>query len=164
MVPKIRPLIDRFNEKWTPVTESGCWLWTDYLVSGKYGHLTVNYKTLAAHRVSYELHVGEIPEGLCVCHRCDVPFCVNPDHLFLGTHKDNTQDMLKKNRGRWGMEEVDVDEYNQKELFSAFMYVYPSTKINYNEFIPLMNDFVNWLNLKLGENNGSSAIEKTLSC
>ena len=55
-------------------------------------------KTTYAHRFFYKQLVGEIPEGMFVCHKCDTPDCVNPEHLFLGTAKDNTQDMLSKNR------------------------------------------------------------------
>ena len=102
----MRSLEDRFNEKWVPVTESGCWLWTG-AVSGnpssgtQYGYISVGGRSGSAqraHRVSYELHIGEIPEGLIVRHKCDNPLCVNPDHLEVGTHADNSMDMA--NRGR----------------------------------------------------------------
>ncbi len=56
-----------------------------------------------AHRASYRIHKGEIPEGMLVCHTCDNKRCTNPEHLFLGTYKDNTQDMHKKKRGQYGI-------------------------------------------------------------
>ena len=89
-----------------PVTESGCWLW-ESAIGNQFGHGCLKYggrngKKLLAHRASYEIHNGEIPEGMCVLHRCDVPSCVNPDHLFLGTRQDNMDDMAAKNRGAKG--------------------------------------------------------------
>lgn len=93
-----RSLQERFDEKYVPVTESGCWLWTGS--SNRYGHLRVPSaaKAFRAHRVSYELHKGSIPKGMNVLHRCDVTLCVNPDHLFIGTQTDNMRDMIAKSR------------------------------------------------------------------
>ncbi len=89
---------EKFNEKYEPVTESGCWIWTASINNCGYGKISVDGKIKGAHRVSYELHVGEIPKGMCVLHKCDVPACVNPDHLFLGTHQDNMRDKTVKGR------------------------------------------------------------------
>lgn len=75
-----------------------CWNWTGVKGSGERGRLKINYKFITAYRFSYELHKGEIPDGLFVLHSCDNPSCVNPDHLFVGTQKDNLDDREAKNR------------------------------------------------------------------
>jgi len=89
---------ERFDAKWTPEPYSGCWLWTGSTKTGTYGAFSVKNFPRFAHRVSWELHRGDIPEGMFVCHSCDTPACVNPDHLFLGTHRDNMKDMRRKSR------------------------------------------------------------------
>lgn len=75
-----------------------CWLWTGMKNEKGYGEIRIKYRTVFAHRLSFALHFGETPEGLCVLHRCDQPSCVRPDHLFLGTRKQNRADCLSKNR------------------------------------------------------------------
>jgi hypothetical protein len=84
---------------------SGCWLWDEFTDKDGYGRLTINYKDCRAHRVSWELHRGEIPKGMWVLHKCDTPSCVNPDHLFLGTVKENADDRERKGRGALGDQE-----------------------------------------------------------
>ena len=80
-----------------PEPNSGCWLWMGARNAGGYG--TVSHRSeWLAHRLAYRTHVGEIPEGLLVLHRCDTPPCVNPSHLWLGSNKDNSQDRERKGR------------------------------------------------------------------
>jgi hypothetical protein len=87
--------------KINPVT--GCWEWTGAKRNG-YGRLTTGSrtngtrKTVSAHRLSYQLFKGEIPRGYEICHKCDNPCCINPDHLFAGTRQDNVDDREQKGR------------------------------------------------------------------
>lgn len=75
-----------------------CWEWQGYLNKIGYGQAKLQKKTWLAHRLSYEIFINEIPTNMLVLHKCDNKCCVNPEHLFLGTHADNTNDMCKKNR------------------------------------------------------------------
>jgi hypothetical protein len=84
------------------VTESGCQIWTAHVSKKGYGRIGVNNKVMMAHRVAYEVANGAIPKGMAVCHRCDVPSCINPNHLFLGTFYENSMDMVKKGRHKHG--------------------------------------------------------------
>jgi Autographiviridae endonuclease len=98
--PKIKDPIDRFKAKYKNDDKTGCWNWT----AGQkhhygYGGFWFRGKIDFAHRASYAIHIGEIPEGSHVLHRCDNPKCVNPKHLFLGDQLSNMQDMRAKGRG-----------------------------------------------------------------
>lgn len=98
----MQSLIDRF---WSRVQKTdGCWLWTGCACKG-YGQLAVGARLRAyAHRFAWELNYGPISFGMCVLHRCDTPLCVRPDHLFLGTNKDNMADKVAKGRQLKGAE------------------------------------------------------------
>lgn len=77
-----------------------CWMWTGTKAPTGYGCLTFSKKIRLAHRLSWELYHGQIPGGLFVLHKCDNRICVNPNHLFLGTQRDNMLDMIKKGRSK----------------------------------------------------------------
>lgn len=84
---------------------NGCWTWVGAKTNGGYGSFRVDKSVMKAHRVSWIIHNGNIPEnkdhyhGMVICHSCDNPMCVNPDHLFIGTQADNVKDRENKNRG-----------------------------------------------------------------
>lgn len=80
-----------------------CWIWTGYKDPNGYGRINVKNKPLLAHRLSWIVHHGAIPEGMNVLHHCDNPICVRPDHLFLGSQDDNIQDAIKKGRDDYGL-------------------------------------------------------------
>jgi hypothetical protein len=98
----VNTLFDRFEKYYTPT--EGCWIWFGAKNRKGYGQLgiTVGSKktTARAHRIAYEKYIGSIPKGVLVLHKCDVPACVNPEHLFLGTDKDNAIDRNAKKRNR----------------------------------------------------------------
>lgn len=101
--PDRTPLEDRF---WAKVNKTdGCWLWTGFLGQNGYGRISRGGrygKDDGAHRISWELHFGPIPDDMWVCHHCDNPACVRPDHLFLGRARDNVADKIRKGRSSMG--------------------------------------------------------------
>lgn len=88
-------LQERFDDNYI-VSPNGCWLWTGSVYPNGYGRLTVKNRSKLAHRLSVELHKGQIPIGMFVCHKCDIKNCVSPHHLFVGTAKDNSIDLASK--------------------------------------------------------------------
>lgn len=88
--------VERFN-KYVYKTDY-CWFWVGFTDYAGRGQIRVDKTRVFAHRFSYQNFVGKIPNNMCVCHKCDNPSCVNPEHLFLGSIKDNNRDMIAKGR------------------------------------------------------------------
>jgi hypothetical protein len=101
--PPNSPSPQWLDERVERCTESGCWLWIGAASKDGYGVAKIKNAQLRAHRLAWQIFNGAIPRGLLACHRCDVPLCCNPAHLFLGTVSDNVRDAVAKGRwrGRW---------------------------------------------------------------
>lgn len=127
---------------WSRVNKTvTCWEWTAGLSSGGYGLMFNGNITTGAHRFSWELHNGEIPNGLFVLHECDNTKCVNPKHLFLGTQLDNIEDRYKKQRTNKKLSDDEITEirnahikfgFTRKEL--SLMY-----EIHYGHVVSIIN-------------------------
>jgi hypothetical protein len=94
-------MAERFEKLFQPEPNSGCWLWIGALLQNGYAQFSIESRSIRAHRASWEIHCGPIPGDAQVLHRCDMPACVNPDHLFLGDDADNMHDKIAKGRARY---------------------------------------------------------------
>jgi hypothetical protein len=93
----MKTLKERFNDRWI-CSMGGCFEWLGARSMSGYGKIRIEGRDVGAHRVSWYLNTGEWPDDIFVCHTCDNPCCVRFDHLFIGTHADNMQDMVEKGR------------------------------------------------------------------
>lgn len=115
---KRRDPVATFEALYIPEPNSGCWLWTGTLHHDGYGQIRINNIIHRAHRLSFELHKGPIPDGLGVLHHCDNRPCVNPDHLYAGTEADNARDAQSRGRTLRGTKHANsiLTEENVREI------------------------------------------------
>ncbi len=154
-------LIVRF---WRKVSKGdGCWEWTGAINGHGYGFISaaIGHKKLLAHRASWMINKGPIPEGMLVCHHCDNRSCVNPDHLFIGTHNDNSLDKLSKGREARGERSgssklVDAQVLEIRELLKVFTATEIARRfhVSCNAILKIKNGRT-WSHLE-GETNGNS--------
>lgn len=97
-----RSFVDRLMDGCEKI-DGGCWVWNKSVASSGYGQIRWNYTNYRANRASYIVFKGEIPDGMVVRHTCDNKLCINPDHLILGSCKQNSEDMVARNRQAKGM-------------------------------------------------------------
>ena len=107
--------LERFDDKWLE-HQNGCWIWVASQKGNGYGQFAYQGRPAWAHRVSWTLRRGEIPGSMYVCHTCDEKLCVNPDHMFLGTHSDNMRDMGDKGRSRFHKQTFRGSEHGMAKL------------------------------------------------
>jgi len=119
------PIKERLLNKMKINSETGCWEYTGYIAKVGYGRISFKGKQQWVHRVAYTVFIGLIPTGLLVCHKCDNRKCINPHHLFTGTHQDNMDDMIRKGRGnsgpQWGNNNASIPVIAENIFFESYI-------------------------------------------
>lgn len=110
--PKPIPIEVRFWSK--VIKKDGCWGWSGSKTTFGYGKIKNGEWFTNAHRISWQIHFGDIPKGQSILHKCDNPECTNPDHLFLGSQRDNMRDMLTKRAGKMEKEAGGINDSNSQ--------------------------------------------------
>jgi len=111
-------IVEKFHKKLSLPDKNGCIIFNGEILCSGYGRMCINYQKIVAHRISWMINFGNIPYGLWVLHKCDIRRCVNPNHLFLGTYRDNIDDKVSKNRQQRGSEVklANLNEIQVKEI------------------------------------------------
>lgn len=117
--------IERFEKKIERVPFSTCWLWIASTMRDGYGTFFFHKKVMLAHRVAWILYKGELPDDIDVLHKCDVKYCVNPDHLYLGSDPDNATDAVIRKRN---FNSAKMECIQGHPLYGANLYVFPNEK------------------------------------
>ena len=117
------------------IKQMGCWNWRGAKTEKGYGVFNSNKKTYLAHRASWLINNGDIPDNICICHKCDNPICTNPEHLFLGTKSENAKDMIRKGRS------ITYGKFGEKSIRSKL------TNVQRKEIINLRNKRVSTLEI-----------------
>jgi hypothetical protein len=118
-------LSEKIEKHTTRIPESGCWIWTSTVEKSGYGRVCDGRKPYFAHRVSYEQKYGSIPNGKMALHHCDVRCCINPDHIFLGTQKENMLDKVSKNRQAKGIKHGNAKLTDSQAIEAKFGFEKP---------------------------------------
>lgn len=126
-------LEERFLKKVEKIPFHECWEWVGATRAGPYGSFRLGKTATGAHRVSYRLFVGPIPDRMLVLHSCDNPPCVNPNHLFLGTDLDNAMDKIKKGRGLKKLTQIQIEEMTSKYQTGTYLQRELATEYGVNQ-------------------------------